>query len=182
MNPNLWGLFMQRDLNWRHCSPWCLTPLCGQSEELSKWPRQWLTRCRRRSWGKPHGSVWSASCKSRCRPSADRWAAGESPRSSTCRIGSEPPSSPAGVYSSCPKTEAAPPAGTRWGSGVVNVADRCRFTRLMERRLLGSPCASCAPQRCAPLSAEKSKPTRRAGPGFWGALGQWFPTKGSQDK
>lgn len=45
-----------------------------------------LTRYRRRSADRPHGSVGSASCRSRSRPSAGRWAVGASPRSSTCRL------------------------------------------------------------------------------------------------
>lgn len=48
-----------------------------------------LTRCPRRSAGKPRGSVGWASCRSRSRPSAGRSAAAASPRSSTCRLAAD---------------------------------------------------------------------------------------------
>lgn len=92
--------------------------------KLSKWSQQGLTHCPRRSSGRPHGSVWWASCRSRCRPSAGRSAAGESPRSPTCRAAPEPPpSSPVGgcVYSSYPTIRGS--ASTRHTQRVVVVGE-----------------------------------------------------------
>lgn len=67
-----------------------------------------LTHSRCRSWGKPHGSVWWASCKSRCRPSAGRSAAAPKPRSCAAPPAEARP--PAGVCSSSPKrSEGSPP-------------------------------------------------------------------------
>ena len=151
----------------------------------SKWSQHGLTHCPRRSSGRPHGSVWWASCRSRCRPSADRSAAGESPRSPTCRGAPEPPPpSPVGcVYSSCPTIRGS--ASTRHTQKVggrrkvVNVAGRCRFTGPVQCAARRSPCASSAALPCQLLVVLWTNTHMQGRPRLFGGPGWWFPIKGS---